>query len=90
MSREKEIIEASIEYTIRTKPNMLAGDKFLEEMKEFNRNKVFEEGAKWADKTMVNKACEWLNNMDNIEKYLHIRTTLADDLAKAFRKAMEE
>lgn len=49
MSREEEIIEAGIEYTMRTKPNMLAGDKFLEEMRKFNRNKAFEEGAKWAD-----------------------------------------
>lgn len=37
----------------------------------------------------IEKACEWLNNMDNIEKYLHVRTTLVDNLAKAFRKAME-
>ena len=48
MNREKEIIEAGIEYTMITKPRMLGGDKFSEEMKRFNRNKAFEEGAKWA------------------------------------------
>lgn len=40
--------------------------------------------------TFLEKACEWLNNMDNIEKYLHVRTTLVNDLVKAFRKAMNE
>lgn len=39
---------------------------------------------------LIKKACDWLNNIDNIEKYLHIRTTLVDDLVKGFRKAMEE
>lgn len=57
MTREKEIIEAGIEYTIRTKPRMLGGDKFSEEMREFNRNKEFEEIAKWADKTMIERVC---------------------------------
>lgn len=82
MSREKEIIEAGIEYTMKNRPNVLAGDRLLEEMKIFNRNKHFEEGAKWADKTMIDKACEWLlkggyfvNNNETIED---------------FRKAMEE
>ena len=46
--------------------------------------------AKYIEQKLIEKACEWLNNMDNIEKYLHVRTTLVDDLAKAFRKEMEE
>ena len=58
--REKEIIEAGIEYTMKNHPNVLTGDRFSEEMKIFNRNKHFERGAKWADKTMIDKACEWL------------------------------
>ena len=60
MSREKEIIEAGVEYTMKNRPIVIAGGKLSEEMREFNRNKAFEEGAKWADKTMINKACEWL------------------------------
>lgn len=55
--REKEIIEAGIEYTMKKRPNMLAGDMFSEEMREYNRNKHFEKGAKWADKTMVERMC---------------------------------
>ena len=51
----------------------------------------FKFGAKWADKTMIDKACEWLS--DNLWIYL-------DDMIKPrggfeklesdFRKAMEE
>ena len=80
--REKEIIEAGIEYTIRTKPRMLGGDKFSEEMKIFNRNKHFEEGAKWADKTMIDKACEWLLKGGY---FVNSNETIED-----FRKAMGE
>lgn len=60
MNREEEIIEASINYTMKNRPNVLAGDRFYEEMKIFNRNKAFEEGAKWADKTMLDKIEQWL------------------------------
>lgn len=94
MSREKEIIEASIEYTMRTKPNMLAGDKFSEEMKRFNRNKAFEEGAKWADKTLIDKACEWLDdiNFEKMYQYSEDGYTFFDkeSFIYDFRKAMEE
>jgi hypothetical protein len=94
MSREKEIIEAGIEYTMRTKPNMLAGDRFSEEMKIFNRNKHFEEGAKWADATMIDKACEWINM--NIADYIvegsreGISVENKKQLINDFCKAMEE
>ena len=76
MSREEEIIEAGIEYTMKKKPNMLAGDKFSEEMREYNRNKVFEEGAKWADEhpkeglVSIAKVCEWLKN--NVYEYTSV------------------
>lgn len=116
MSREKEIIEAGIEYTMKNRPNVLAGDKFLEEMREFNRSKAFEEGAKWADehpnlynnekyhtvkvsdldrlykklelyekyfdKTIIDKACEWLLKGGY---FVNSNETIED-----FRKAMEE
>lgn len=74
MSREKEIIEASIEYTMKKRPNVLAGDKFSEEMREFNRNKAFEEGAKWADEHP---------NLYNNEKY---HTVKVSDLDRLYKK----
>jgi hypothetical protein len=104
MSREKEIIEAGINYTMKNRPNMLAGDMFSEEMREYNRNKAFEEGAKWADKTMIDKACEWLKFHVSIpceiettdapaKEYLNWakkRLEAAEEICNDFRKAMEE
>lgn len=49
MTREEEIIEAGIEYNIQNSPCCIGGDNFYEQAKEFNRNKSFEAGAKWAD-----------------------------------------
>lgn len=42
------------------------------------------------EQELIKEACDWLNNMDNIEKCLHIRTSLVDNLAEDFCKAMEE
>lgn len=64
MTREEEIIEAGVEYTMKNRPNVLAGGKFSEEMKRFNRNKAFEEGAKWAEKLLKEKLNEFLENTD--------------------------
>lgn len=57
-------------------------------------------GAKWADEhpksEMVNKqefiekVIKWVKNGDNIEKYLHVRTSLTDNFADALRKYLEE
>ena len=58
MTREEQIRQASIEYTfLRGTPMCLGGDAFAE-LNELNRNYAFEEGAKWADKTMIEKACK--------------------------------
>lgn len=94
MSREKEIIEAGINYTMKNRPNVLAGDKFSEEMREFNRNKVFEEGAKWADKTMIDKICEWLEDMDFEFEYQYSEDGFVffdkEKFINDFRKTMKE
>ena len=88
--REKEIIEAGIEYTMKNRPNMLAGDRFSEEMKRFNRNKHFEKGAKWADKTMIDKACEWIEKNKHQYKVLSFGSLSTDwsKFIREFRKAM--
>lgn len=77
MSREKEIIEASIDYTMRNRPNVLSGDRFSEEMKIFNRNKHFEEGAKWADEHP---------NLYNNEKYHTVKVSCLDALNEKAQK----
>lgn len=44
---------------------------------------------KWADETMLDRACEWLENRHNIENHLGVLTSRSEDLSKAFRQAME-
>lgn len=52
---------------------------------------AFEAGAKWADKTMIDKACEWL--LDNSRNYFEASGChtwinygkLADDFKKAMK-----
>jgi hypothetical protein len=58
---------------MKKRPNVLAGDKFFEEMREFNRNKAFEDGAKWADEHP---------NLYNDEKYHTVKVSDLDILYK--------
>ena len=52
--------------------------------------------ADYVEPEMVNKqefiakAVEWVKNRDNVEKYLHHRTSLTDGFADALRKYLEE
>lgn len=93
MTRKEEIIEAGIDYTMSVRPMCVGGLAFEEEIRQMNRNKSFEEGAKWADKTMIDKACEWLEqhkeNYDMYDAwsgdYVNFKSLIID-----FRKAMEE
>ena len=55
----------------------------------------FLEGAKWADKTMIDRACEWLeenltNNPSGKLCASHYGTITKGELIKEFKKAMEE
>lgn len=49
MTREEQIRQASIEYTIKNRPMCIGGGAFSEVIDEMNRNRAFEEGAKWVD-----------------------------------------
>lgn len=70
MDREEQIKQASIDYTfLKGIPMCVCGDAFAEMADELNRNRAFEEGAKWADSNPVNiwhKADEEPANKDAI------------------------
>lgn len=92
MTREEEIKQASIEYTIRNAPMCIGGDAFSEIIDKRNRNHAFEEGAKWADKTMIEKACKWLEqHQEDYDMYDAWRDNYVNFTALIidFRKAME-
>ena len=52
----------------------------------------FECGAKWADKTMLNRTCEWLENIDFASEYFYDGEGFFENaiLVEEFKKAMAE
>lgn len=73
MTREDEIRQAAAAYIL---------DMYGEEDKDSDVSEGFREGAKWADKTMIEKACDWLLKGG----YFVNNTETIND----FKKAMEE
>ena len=71
MTREEQIRQACIEYTIKNRPMCIGGDAFSEVIDEINRNRAFEEGAKWADEHP---------NLYNNEKYHTVKVSCLDEL----------
>jgi hypothetical protein len=55
---------------------------------------AFQDGATWADKTMIEKACELLEDIDYVMQYQYSEDGCTffnkDKFIKDFRKAMEE
>lgn len=49
-------------------------------------------GAEWADETMIEKACEWINNNKHLHKELSHGNLITDwdKFIREFRKAMEK
>lgn len=91
MTRDEQIRQASIDYQLSTDPRAIGGDAFADFAREMNVNPSFIAGAKWADKTMVENACEWLK--DNANYYLDWYDweqclVNKDELLYDFRKAM--
>ena len=59
--------------------------------KEFKDDIIW--GAKWADKTMIDKACAWLDkNITNYESDMmgYIEYSQISDIIRDLRKAVEE
>lgn len=74
--RKRDILKASVSWT----------DKVL----TVNEEKAFQAGAEWADKTMLDKACEWIKA--NMPNYINFEEGFIYevDMADAFKQAMEE
>lgn len=97
MKREEETTHPCYKPVRKTKKHI------AEEAKRFSflypsesKEMLFIYGAEWADKTMLDRACEWLK--ENIYLYSYdafskktgyIETALTDEFETAFRQAME-
>lgn len=85
MAREKEIRKEAIEITHFAQFGHSGRDMVV-------AYDAFILGAKWADKTMIDKVCEWLDK--NITNYTsdmmgYIEYSQINDIIQDFRKAME-
>ena len=57
----------------------------------FYDEKSFKEAAKWADKTMIEKACEWYEDVDFEMTYIDSEGLFnKEQFINDFRKAMKE
>lgn len=91
MTRKEQILNKAIDYS-EIEENFLEYDDFGDtcDDKDFIE-KAFIEGAKWADKTMLEKACEYLKSLvypkfvgDTLER------AFSDEDIERFKKVMEE
>lgn len=96
MTRDEQIREASIDYQMSTNPRAIGGDAFADIAREMNVNPSFIAGAKWAEKMIVDRACEWIE--ENIGEYADIYYDRGgyvspefhtEEFIKDFKKAME-
>ena len=60
---KEQIIDAGIDYTMRTCPVCIGGAAFEEKVRQYNRNSSFEAGATWAKEELIKEACELLAKM---------------------------
>ena len=85
MTREEQILNKAIDYS-EIEENFLEYDDFGDVCNDKGFvEKAFIEGVKWADKTMLNRACEWLSIY-----YPNIDRMGIDAFIEQFKKAMEE
>lgn len=99
MIREEQIKMASVENADKVLAERDNLDFAINALADFDNGLTmgFTAGARWADKTMIDKACEWLD--DNFMNLIWGKTrsvyaggnfATVDEMIACFRKAMEE
>lgn len=90
MTREEEIRIASVDNAdkrLKEIPNLgFAIDALADYDNGLTRG--FNDGAKWADKTMIDKACKWLEDWDRRTMF-ELSMIMGSKFIEDFRKAME-
>lgn len=92
---KEQIIDAGIDYTMRTCPVCIGGAAFEEKVRQYNRNASFEAGAKWAKDRLIEEVCELLVRMIWEVTYEDLEGNSVQHYDKMefienFKKAMEE
>lgn len=79
MTRDEEIRRAAGNVAIRDNKGQYAHGFLMQALRE-----AFTEGAQWADRTMIERASQWLK--ENLDDYLDVGVTF---LVSDFKKAMQ-
>lgn len=88
MTREEQINAVAVSNGLEFRNNLIK-ESVSEDIARMYSNiaiTYFEKGAKYADRTMIEKACEWLNNFYNEETHSYL---ICEDIEN-FKKSMEE
>lgn len=80
MTRGEEIRQAAGKVGIRDNKGQYAHGFLMQALRE-----AFTEGARWADRTMIERASKWLQ--ENLDDYLDVGVTF---LVSDFKKAMQD
>lgn len=81
MTREEEIRQAAATYIL---------EMYGEENEGSDVAEGFREGAKWADETMIEKFCKWIESTDIDMEYWNSEDGVCKELLiEGFKKAME-
>ena len=88
MRRQKDFIEAGIQYRFEQgKPMAIGGGNFSEMTREMNRTKPFEAGAEHGYQYAVDKTCEFFDSISCCEWVEDIEVK---ELVKKYKKFMNE
>lgn len=83
---QEEIVDAGIDYTMRTCPVCMGGAAFEDMIRRYNRNPSFEAGANWAKERVIEEAYEYLeSSLKPVLGYYG-----AADFANTFKKAIDD
>lgn len=88
MTREEQIRQAGIEYTIKNRPMCIGGGTFSEVVDEMNRNRAFEEGAKWADKEQIERVLKFI--FEYFYEHPHVNGHICTDSFESLEELEEE
>lgn len=80
MTREEQIKQAEVKYSDDT---LFDGCDYIGQVA---KQEAFIAGSKWADKTMIDKACRWLDQ----QLFIKYDSDAVARFINNFRKAMEE
>ena len=91
MTREEEIARQADKYTDNSSNYAeWSDDGGWSETNDIDLiEKAFKEGATWADETMIDVACEWLDKV-NTDNYMDSGIFQMSELIIDFKKAMKE